>query len=100
MLGISRDLVEINHSVEMPCGSNPFIYRLPVRFRWWTRMVVVRAGEWQDGRADHLDAMRVRTDDHLRVGCDHSVHQTGVLGFGDIVVASQGSNIVDSLEHD
>src|SRR5512140_3745056 len=86
MVRITRQFVEVEHSVEMAWRSDPCINRLPVSFRFGTGMVERRAYERHDGRTEHLNTMRVSAPDHLFVCADDSMYLFLVLRGRHIAV--------------
>ncbi len=99
MLGISRDLVEVNDGVEMIGRANPLIYRLAIGLGRRSRMIVLRADERHNRRANHLDPMRMRAHNHLLVGGENVSNQRVVFGSRMIAVPRKHAKIIHALEH-
>src|SRR4029079_12315344 len=100
MRGVANQLVKINHSVEMPRRSDPFIDLLAVSFGVGAGMIEGRADERRDGGCKNTDAMRVGPRDNLRVRIGYSMHLLLLLGPRDRAVLRQHSEIVHTLEDD
>jgi hypothetical protein len=100
MLGIASDFVEVNHGVKMTRHTDPLIRSLSVCLCRRSRMVIPRSHKGKDCRAEHFVAVGMSAHDHLLIGPDHVANQRFVFRLRNVVVAGQGSNVVDSLEND
>src|SRR5215467_12120769 len=98
MLRVARDFVEVDQRVEVPGRSNPLVDRLPVRLAARSWVVVLRTGKGKQGSANHLDSVRVRAGHDLLVGSDHAAHQRIVFILGDLAIARERTQVVDSLK--
>ena len=65
LLRVARHLVKINDHIEVADGGDPFVHSFPVGFALCAGMIVVRAAERQNRRAEGLDALGVRAGNHL-----------------------------------
>jgi len=100
MIRIARDLIEVDHRVEVAGSSNPFVHGLPVGLTGRSGVIVARTGKRQQRRTDHFDAMRVSASDDLLVGADHPPNQGLVFGALDIAIVRKHANVVDAFEND
>jgi hypothetical protein len=98
MLWIARNLIEIDDSIKVARGANPLIHSLSVCLGRLPGVVVARSHKWRNRRADHFDAVRMSAHDHLLVCTDDVPDQRVVFGLGNVVIARERSNVVDSLK--
>src|SRR5262249_2727188 len=64
----------------------------------WTGVIVISTAKRQEGCAEDFDVVRMRSRDHLLIGCDHATHQTLVVRGRGILIAGQHTDVVDALE--
>lgn len=100
VLGIAGYLVKINDRIEMPRRANPCVDGFSIGFRCRTRMVITRSDERQNRRTKDLNAVRVRTSNHLLVGGSDVMNQSIVLCSRNFAFARQRSDVVDAFEND
>ena len=97
---IPRQLVKVDHGVEVPGSADPFIYRLPIGLILRAGMVVLESHEGHNRGADYFDPVRMGTRDHLLVSGNHAANHVLVFGCGNASVARQHSQVVHPFQCD
>jgi hypothetical protein len=100
MFGISGDLVEVDHRIEVSGDSDPFVDRLPVRLIDGGGTIVIRSYKGHDGGTDDLDVVSVSPRDHLLVSRCDPPHLRFVFRAGSLARPGQQANVVDAFEND
>src|SRR5580698_5544934 len=67
MLRVGHNLVEIDHRIEVPIGSNPPVHSLAVRLAQRPRMIVLRAHIRCDGSSEDTNTVCMRACNDLLV---------------------------------
>lgn len=102
-LGVGRvagDLVEVDDGVEAAGGADPGVDGLAVGFAGGVGMVVIGAGEGQNGGANDADAGGVGAKDNLLVCGGDVLHECGVLGGRRGFRPGESTDVVDAFEND